>query len=82
MTRVDEAVAGRGERDQGAATVVRGRARAGQPRLLEPVKALGRAARREHQRAGEIARAQLVGGTGAAQRREHVVPAGLEPVAR
>jgi hypothetical protein len=77
---VDELEALRRERDDGAAAVGRvGRSR-DEAGLLEAVQALGRTARREHQRARELGRAQLIRRARAAQRGEDVVPARLEPM--
>src|SRR5215207_3107379 len=78
--RVDELEARRRERDEDGAAVIRVRGAADEACLLEPVEALGRATRREHQRARELARPQPVGRPMPAQRRQHVVPAGLEPM--
>src|SRR6476620_9573582 len=77
---VDEIAAGGRQRDQRAAAVAGVGAARDQSRPLEAVQALGRAARGQHQRAGELRRAQAVRRSGAAQRGEHVVPAGLEPL--
>src|SRR6266516_2670513 len=75
---VDRCLAVRGQADERPTTVVRIRPPFDQARVGEPVQSLGHPARREHGRAHQLGRGELVGRAGTAERREQVEPAGLQ----
>ena len=77
---VDERAALRGEADGDGAAVVRIGGALDQSGPFEAVEALGRTARGEHERGGEVGGAEAERGPGAPQCGEDVVPAGFEAV--
>ena len=77
---VDDRLPVRGQPDEDAPPVGRIRSALDQARLDEAVEALGHPARREQGRAHQLGRVELVGRPGAAQSRQQVEPARLEPV--